>query len=172
MRFGGIPCLADVAFFCDANVGVEIFSVVCEAAGYWRSWKKSTAIIIQIIMINFSASDIQSRRCDKIARANEWRTDKMKGARVKWRKQARNEQGVQNTKTLQIRYMHNCGGFSCRLCRNREQHWTTTQQINNLIGWIRKNNHGTLLVQYFDTVCHMTTWNCKIWGSGHNANPQ
>ena len=34
MRFGGIPCLADVAFFCDANVGVEIFSVVCEAAGY------------------------------------------------------------------------------------------------------------------------------------------
>ena len=45
--------------------------------------KKDTAIIIQIIMINFSASDIQSRRCDKIARANEWHTDKMKGARVK-----------------------------------------------------------------------------------------
>ena len=44
-----------------------------------------------------------------------------------------------------------------------------TQQINDLIGWIRKNNRAAraarTLAQVFDVVCLTTTWNFHIWGS-------
>ena len=50
---------------------------------------------------------------------------------------------------------------------------TATPQINDLIGWMRKNNHAAraarFLVQYFDVVCQTTTWNFRIWG---NSSPQ
>ena len=43
-------------------------------------------------------------------------------------------------------------------------------QANDLIGLMRKNNRAArLLVQFFDEVCQMTTWNCQIWGSDNNA---
>lgn len=42
-----------------------------------------------------------------------------------------------------------------------------------LISGTRENNRAAravrLLVQFFDEVCQMTTWNCQIWGSDKNA---
>ena len=43
---------------------------------------------------------------------------------------------------------------------------TTTPQINDLIGWIQKNNRAAraarFFVQLFDTVCQTTTWNSHL----------
>ena len=52
---------------------------------------------------------------------------------------------------------------------------TTTPQMNNLIGWIRKNNRAAraarFLVQFFDVVCQTTSWNFQIWGSVTTTRP-
>ena len=53
---------------------------------------------------------------------------------------------------------------------------TTTPQINDLIGWVGKNNRAVraarFVVQVFDVVCQTKTWNFDIWGSDDNASPQ
>ena len=50
---------------------------------------------------------------------------------------------------------------------------TTTPQMNDLIGWIRKNNRAAraarYLVQFFDVVCQTTSWSFQIWGSKDNT---
>ena len=52
----------------------------------------------------------------------------------------------------------------------------TTPQINDLIGWMKKNNRAAraarFFVQCFDVVCQTTTWNFHIWGSDDIASPQ
>ena len=49
----------------------------------------------------------------------------------------------------------------------------TLPQINDLIGWMRKNNNAACcLVQCFDVICEMMTWNLHIWDSNDNVNPQ
>ena len=55
----------------------------------------------------------------------------------------------------------------------------TKPQINDLIGWMKKNNRAAraaraarFLVQCFDVVCQTTTWNFHIWGSDDNASSQ
>ena len=49
---------------------------------------------------------------------------------------------------------------------------TTTLQIKDLIGWVRKNNRAAraarFLVQLIDVVCRATTWNFHSWGSDDN----
>ena len=51
---------------------------------------------------------------------------------------------------------------------------TTTPQINDLIGWMKKNNRATRaarsLVHFFDVVCQTTTWNFQIGASDDNAS--
>ena len=46
---------------------------------------------------------------------------------------------------------------------------TTTPQINDVIGWIRKNNRATcaarFLAQFFDVICQTMTWSFHIWSS-------
>ena len=46
---------------------------------------------------------------------------------------------------------------------------TTTPLINDLIGWIGKNNRAAraarLLVQFFDVVCQTTAWNFHFLSS-------
>ena len=53
---------------------------------------------------------------------------------------------------------------------------TTTPQINDFIGWKRKNNRAEraagFLLHFFDVFCQMTTWNFHIWGSDDNASLQ
>ena len=52
----------------------------------------------------------------------------------------------------------------------------TTPENNDLIGWTRKNNRAARaarsLVQFFDVVCQMTTWNFHIEGFNDNVNTQ
>ena len=52
---------------------------------------------------------------------------------------------------------------------------TTTPQINDLIGWVRKNNRAAraarTLVQFFDVVCQMTTWDFQK-GLNDNVDTQ
>ena len=56
----------------------------------------------------------------------------------------------------------------------RESSATTTPQINDLIGWMRKNNHAAraarFLVHCFDVVCQAMTWNFHIWGPDENSS--
>ena len=51
---------------------------------------------------------------------------------------------------------------------------TTTPERNDLIGWMRKNNHAAraarTLVQFFDAACQMTTWKFQIQGFSENMN--
>ena len=53
---------------------------------------------------------------------------------------------------------------------------TTSPQINDLIGWMKKHNRtaraARFLMQCFDAVCKTTTWNFHIWGSQDNASSQ
>ena len=50
---------------------------------------------------------------------------------------------------------------------------TTTSQINDLIGWMRENKRAAraarFLVEFFDVVCQMTSWNFHIWSSDNKA---
>ena len=49
------------------------------------------------------------------------------------------------------------GSFSTRTTATRNS------RNNDLIGWIRKNSRAVrTLVQFFDVVCQMTTWNFQI----------
>ena len=52
----------------------------------------------------------------------------------------------------------------------------TTPQINDLIGWMKKNNRAAraalFLVHCFVVVCQTTTWNFHIWGSDDNGSSQ
>ena len=54
--------------------------------------------------------------------------------------------------------------------------FTTTPQINDLIGWMRKSNRAARaarsLVQFFYVVGQTTTSNFHTWGSDDNASPQ
>ena len=59
---------------------------------------------------------------------------------------------------------------------NRAARPLTTQHINDVIGWMRKNNRAAraarFLVQFFDLVCQTMTRNLQIWGSDNNASTQ
>ena len=52
---------------------------------------------------------------------------------------------------------------------------TKTPQVNDLIGWIRKNNRAArtarFLLQIFDVVCQtVNDVNFHVWGSDDNSN--
>ena len=50
---------------------------------------------------------------------------------------------------------------------------TTSSRINDLIGWVKKNNLAAraarFLVQLFDVVYQSTKWNFHFWGSDDNV---
>ena len=53
---------------------------------------------------------------------------------------------------------------------------TTTPLINDLIGWMKKNDRAAraarFLVQFIDVAYQTTTWNFHIWASDDNVSPQ
>ena len=52
----------------------------------------------------------------------------------------------------------------------------TTLESNDLIGWMRKADRAAraarTLIEFFDVVCQMTTWNFQIYGFNDNVNAQ
>ena len=51
--------------------------------------------------------------------------------------------------------------------RWRQRRATTTSPVNNMIGWVRKNNRAAgvvrFLVKFFVVVCRTTSWNFHTW---------
>ena len=49
-------------------------------------------------------------------------------------------------------------------------------QINDLIGWMRKNNRAAraarFYVQFFYVAYQKTSWNFQFWGFDDNTSPQ